>query len=47
MESMQVNREARTWRIGTAAEVAWLAGRPTGTSMATAMPQIFEANGTL
>lgn len=47
MESMKVHRDGRTWQIGTAAEVAWLAGRPTGTSMVTAVPPVFAAYGTL
>ena len=38
MASMQVDRDGRTWRTGTAADVAWLAGRPAGTSVLTAVP---------
>lgn len=44
---MEVERDGRTWRIGTAAEVAWLAGRPLGRSVLSAVPPVFAAYGTL
>lgn len=44
---MEVDRDGRTWRIGTAEEVAWLAGRPLGRSVVTSMPLVFEAYATL
>ena len=44
---MEFNRDGRTWRVGTATEVAWLAGRPAGRSVATSMPLKFEAYATL
>ena len=47
MRGMEVVRDGRRWRIGTAAEVDWLAGRPTGTSVVTALPTVFESYATL
>ena len=47
MASMEVSRDGRTWRVGTASDVAWLAERPGGTSVVTAMPLVFEAYATL
>lgn len=47
MVGVKVNKDGRTWQVGTAAEVAWLADRPTGRSVITAVPQVFEAYGTL
>jgi hypothetical protein len=47
MQRMDVTKDGRTWRIGTESDVAWLAGRPAGTSIRTAMPHVFSAYGTL
>lgn len=44
---MDVSKDGRTWRVGTAAEVDWLANRPFGTSIVTAMPLVFEAYATV
>ncbi|MEU8156102.1 hypothetical protein AB0B94_20805 [Micromonospora sp. NPDC048986] len=42
-----VDKDGRTWRIGTAGDVAWLTGRTTqGLSITTAIPPVFEAYGT-
>ncbi|MEU8113778.1 hypothetical protein [Micromonospora sp. NPDC048947] len=42
-----VDKDGRTWRIGTASDVAWLTGRTTqGLSVTTAIPPVFEAYGT-
>lgn len=39
---MQVSKDGRSWRIGTAAEVDWIAGHTThGLSITTAIPPIF------
>src|SRR3712207_1575373 len=43
---MQASRDGRSWRIGTARDVAWLADRPSGFSVATAIPLVFAAYGT-
>ena len=43
---MELTRDGRFWRIGTAAEVAWLAGRPAGTTVETALPLVFDAYAT-
>ncbi|WP_433320135.1 hypothetical protein ACQP0U_15695 [Micromonospora sp. CA-269861] len=44
---MNVSKDGRTWRIGTASDVAWLTGRTTqGFSVTTAIPPVFEAYGT-
>ena len=44
---MDVTKDGRSWRIGTAAEVAWLAGgiNP-GVSVTAAVPPVFEAYAT-
>jgi hypothetical protein len=44
---MEFERDGRTWRIGTAEDVAWLADRPSGRSVVTSMPLVFEAYATL
>lgn len=44
---MELDRDGRTWRIGTPAEVAWLADRPVGRSVVTSMPLVFESYATL
>ena len=47
MEPVDLSKDGRTWRIGTAGDVAWLAGRTTqGLSVTTAIPPVFEAYGT-
>lgn len=44
---MDVTRDGRDWRIGTAEDVAWLAGRTTlGLSVTTAIPPVFDAYAT-
>ncbi|MET7375578.1 hypothetical protein [Micromonospora arida] len=44
---VQVDKDGRTWRVGTADDVAWLPGRTTqGLSVTTAIPPVFEAYGT-
>ena len=43
---MRVIKDGHAWRIGAAVDVAWLAEEPTGTSIPTAMPQVFEAYAT-
>ena len=43
---MRVTKDGHAWRIGAAADVAWLAEGPPGTSIPTAMPQVFEAYAT-
>ncbi len=43
---MELSRDGQSWRIGTALDVAWLADRPGGVTVATAMPLVFEAYGT-
>jgi hypothetical protein len=44
---MDVIRDGRTWRIGTAADVAWFAGRvQPGLSITAAVPPVFEAYAT-
>ena len=44
---MQVSKDGRTWRIGTPAEVSWIAGHTTeGPSITTAIPPIFVAYAT-
>jgi hypothetical protein len=41
---VDVVKNGRKWRIGTAADVAWIAGRTThGISITTAIPPLFEA----
>ena len=44
---MELSRDGRTWRIGTAQDVDWLTGRPLGRSVVTSMPLVFEAYATL
>ncbi|MGC4858836.1 hypothetical protein [Micromonospora sp. DT41] len=45
---MDVVRDGRRWRIGTASDVAWIAGRTSsgGRSVTTAIPAVFEAYAT-
>jgi hypothetical protein len=44
---MDVTKDGRSWRIGTATDVAWLAGEPAhGVSITTAIPPVFEAYAT-
>jgi hypothetical protein len=43
---MEVSKDGRTWRIGTASDVAWIGGRPHGYSIATAIPLVFESYAT-
>ncbi|WP_431876864.1 hypothetical protein [Micromonospora marina] len=44
---MQVNKDGRHWRIGTAADVSWIAGHTTaGVSITTAIPPVFDAYAT-
>ncbi len=43
---MEVPRDGRERRIGTASEVDWLAGRPGGHTIATAVPLVFDAYAT-
>ncbi|MFI2709279.1 hypothetical protein ACH495_03990 [Micromonospora sp. NPDC018662] len=44
---MQVIKDGRSWRIGAAADVDWIAGHTTaGVSIATAIPEIFAAYAT-
>jgi hypothetical protein len=44
---MQVTKDGRSWRIGTADDVAWLAGQTThGLSVTTAIPAVFDAYAT-
>lgn len=41
-------RDGGTWRIGTSAEVAWIAdGTSGGRTIATAIPPVFEAYATV
>jgi hypothetical protein len=41
-------RDGSTWRIGTAAEVAWIAlGTSTGLTITAAIPPVFEAYATI
>lgn len=41
---MDVTKDGRSWRIGTAADVAWIAGQTTeGISITTAIPPLFDA----
>ena len=47
MDFMGVTKDGRSWRIGTATEVAWLAGQTTdGLSITTAIPPVFDAYAT-
>jgi hypothetical protein len=44
---MEVTKDGRVWRIGTARDVDWIAGRPApGFSVTTAVPSVFDAYGT-
>ena len=43
---MEVSKDGRTWQIGTAFDVDWIAGRPGGYSIATAIPLVFDAYAT-
>jgi hypothetical protein len=43
---MEVIKDGRAWRIGAAGEVDWIAGRPTGLSVTTAIPELFAAYAT-
>jgi hypothetical protein len=44
---VNVTKDGRKWRIGTAAEVAWIAGHTTeGSSITVAIPPIFAAYAT-
>jgi hypothetical protein len=47
MDFMHVTKDGRSWRIGTASDVAWVAGQPTnGFSITTAIPSVFGAYAT-
>ncbi|MEV4626520.1 hypothetical protein AB0J90_09575 [Micromonospora sp. NPDC049523] len=47
MGVVDVTRDGQSWRIGTADEVAWLAGQTTqGLSITTAIPPVFDAYAT-
>jgi hypothetical protein len=41
------SKDGREWRIGSAAEVRWIAATPRGKSVADALPPVFEAYATL
>lgn len=43
---MELRRDGRTWRIGSASDVAWLTDRPAGTTVGTVIPLVFEAYAT-
>lgn len=43
---MYFNKDGRGWRIGTASDVNWIQGRPTGCTIATAVPLVFDAYAT-
>ncbi len=44
---MYVTKDGRTWRTGTASDVAWIAGKTTeGISITTAIPPVFDAYAT-
>ncbi|GGS10257.1 hypothetical protein GCM10010169_63800 [Micromonospora fulviviridis] len=44
---VQVSKDGRSWRIGAAADVEWIAGHTTaGISITTAIPPIFDAYAT-
>jgi hypothetical protein len=48
MVTMDLTKDGRSWRIGTAGDVAWLAGQTThGVSITTAIPPVFDAYATL
>ena len=44
---VDVRRDGRSWRTGSAADVAWIGDRPTGHTVATAVPPVFEAYAVL
>lgn len=44
---MEVTKDGRLWRVGTPSDIAWLVNRPVGTTIATAMPLVFQAYATL
>ena len=47
MGFVNVTKDGRSWRIGTANDVAWLAGQTTdGISITTAIPPVFDAYAT-
>lgn len=47
MGLVDVTKDGRSWRIGTASDVAWLAGQTThGFSITTAIPPVFDAYAT-
>lgn len=47
MGGVELEKDGRRWRIGTRAEVDWLAGEPEpGDTIATAIPPVFEAYAT-
>jgi hypothetical protein len=44
---VEVTKDGRSWRIGTADDVAWLAGQTRhGVSVTTAIPAVFDAYAT-
>lgn len=44
---VQVNKDGRDWRVGTAADVSWIAGHTSaGLSISTAIPPVFDAYAT-
>ena len=43
---MDVHRDGRAWRLGSAADVAWIGDRPNGCTVETAVPLVFEAYAT-
>ena len=46
-DRMDMSRDGRSWRIGTAAEVAWIAGGIVpGLSVTAAVPPVYEAYAT-
>lgn len=48
MNTMDVTKDGRSWRIGTAADVAWIAEQTTsGVSVTSAIPPVFEAYATV
>jgi hypothetical protein len=47
MAVMDVTKDGRRWRVGTAEDVAWLAGRATpGLSITSAIPPLYDAYAT-
>ncbi|GGM26351.1 hypothetical protein GCM10011608_08830 [Micromonospora sonchi] len=47
MDSMEVTKDGRNWRIGTAGDIAWIAGKTTeGFSITAAIPPVFDAYAT-